>query len=337
MSGPSVFLSYARKDSAQVEQLYNSLKSAGFDPWLDKHDLVGGTVWRESLENAIRSSDFFLACVSTSSFGRRGVLQREIRLALDVWQEKLHDDVYLIPVRIDECMIPMPLAQFQWVDLFETDGEKSLFRALHEGMRRLGMSHSIVLRSNPSSDLTEDQVLILVQEMDFFDTTHNWNGKGIWHKYELLDMGGDQVIADEITGLMWQQCGLRDWQKCHHLGGALEYVEELNAEGFAGFKDWRLPTVDEAAGLLVPRKTSDGLFIDKLFDQTQTHIQTSDTCGGTWIGKPHQMLFDATGRIVNSPNAQIAWSVNFDTATISKSASRLTFVKAVRSGIGVKL
>ena len=35
----------------------------------------------------------------TLSVNQRGFLQSEIRQALEVWKEKLPDDIYLIPVR----------------------------------------------------------------------------------------------------------------------------------------------------------------------------------------------------------------------------------------------
>ncbi len=37
-----VFISYAREDFTHAERLYNELKKAGFEPWLDKHNLIPG-------------------------------------------------------------------------------------------------------------------------------------------------------------------------------------------------------------------------------------------------------------------------------------------------------
>ena len=91
-----IFLSYAREDEEKVKNLYQELSDAGFRPWMDKKDILAGERWRSSLQTAIRRSDFFLACLSANSVNKRGFLQKEIKDALGIWQEKLDDDIYLI-------------------------------------------------------------------------------------------------------------------------------------------------------------------------------------------------------------------------------------------------
>jgi hypothetical protein len=131
-----IFLSYARPDEERVAQLYQKLSDAGFKPWMDTQDILAGENWRLSIQRAVRDSDFFLACLSSHSVNRRGFLQREFKEALDIWQEQLDSDIYLVPVRLEECQTPESLRDFQWVDLFEADGWSRLVRALQIGMRR---------------------------------------------------------------------------------------------------------------------------------------------------------------------------------------------------------
>ena len=96
-----IFISYAREDEKEVRKLYSKLKAAGFTLWMDKVDLKPGQKWRPAIEKAIQSSDFFILCLSRQSAKKRGFLQREIRIALDLWQEKLEDDIYLIPAMLE--------------------------------------------------------------------------------------------------------------------------------------------------------------------------------------------------------------------------------------------
>ncbi len=131
-----VFLSYARQDEEQVEKIYQALSDAGFKPWMDKKDILPGETWRSSIQRAIRRSDFFLTCLSANSVNKRSFLQKEIRHALDIWQEKLDSDIYLIPVRLGDCEVPESLCDFQWVDLFEEDGWAQLMNAIQVGMER---------------------------------------------------------------------------------------------------------------------------------------------------------------------------------------------------------
>jgi len=131
-----IFLSYAREDGEKVEGLYQKLSAAGLKPWMDKKDILPGEKWALAIQKAIRCSDFFLVCLSANSVRKRGWVQREMKQALDLWQEKLEDDIYLIPVRLEDCEAPESLRDFQWVNLFEEDGWERLVKAIQIGMER---------------------------------------------------------------------------------------------------------------------------------------------------------------------------------------------------------
>ena len=129
-----IFLSYTRKDQEQVEWLHQRLCEAGFRPWMDTKDLLPGQKFEYHIKKAIRQSDFFLACLSNNSVNRRGVIQREIKEALDVLQEKLESDIYLIPVRLEECDVPESLREFHWANLYEEHGLTRLLQAIQSGI-----------------------------------------------------------------------------------------------------------------------------------------------------------------------------------------------------------
>ena len=103
---------------------------------MDAKDILPGEKWSSSIRKAVQRSDFFLACLSKNSVGKRGWIQREIKGALDIWQEKLDSDIYLIPVRLEDCEAPESLSGFQWVDLFEEDGWTRLVKAIRVGIER---------------------------------------------------------------------------------------------------------------------------------------------------------------------------------------------------------
>jgi hypothetical protein len=140
-----IFLSHAREDKEEVESLYQKLSDAGFTPWMDTKDILPGEKWKSSIQKAIQRSDFFLACLSANSVNKRGWIQREIRGALDMWQEKLEDDIYLIPVRLEDCEAPERLRDFQWVNLFEEDGWTRLVEAIQVGIERRAEEESTEL------------------------------------------------------------------------------------------------------------------------------------------------------------------------------------------------
>jgi len=131
-----IFLSYAREDEEKVGDLYQKLSAAGFKPWMDQKDILPGEQWKPCIQKAIRGSDFFLVCLSANSASKRGWIQREMKQALDLWQEKLDSDIYLIPVRLEDCEATESLGDFQWVNLFEEGGWTRLVKAIQVGVER---------------------------------------------------------------------------------------------------------------------------------------------------------------------------------------------------------
>jgi hypothetical protein len=53
-----VFISYARSDASEfAEELMAGLEAAGFDPFLDRHDISPGEDWEARLKNLLREAD----------------------------------------------------------------------------------------------------------------------------------------------------------------------------------------------------------------------------------------------------------------------------------------
>ena len=80
--GPRVFISYVREDYEAASKLYAELEAAGLRPWLDRKKLLPGQNWRGCVERAIDTCDFFIACFSSNSVGKRGQFPYEVRYAL---------------------------------------------------------------------------------------------------------------------------------------------------------------------------------------------------------------------------------------------------------------
>ncbi len=134
---PRIFLCHASEDKPQVAKLYRKLKEAGYHPWLDKYDLIPGQGWRREIEKLIGDPyNLIVVCISNHSTTKRGVVQQEIRWALDVMNQMPEDAIYLIPARLEPCQAPDRLSRLHWVDLFEPDGFEHLKRALDYEINR---------------------------------------------------------------------------------------------------------------------------------------------------------------------------------------------------------
>jgi hypothetical protein len=113
------FLSYAREDLDAAREIYEYLTASGISTWFDKESLRPGERWRDAIERAIRDSRYFIAVISSRSAQKRGFVQTELRRALDVLDQTPDDEVFLIPVRLDECRPPIArLDDLNWLDLF---------------------------------------------------------------------------------------------------------------------------------------------------------------------------------------------------------------------------
>jgi len=62
---------------------------------------------------------------------------------------------------------------------------------------------------------------------------------------EYVDKG--DTILDKATGLIWQKGASDEYLSFNY---ALKYIEHLNHTKFAGYSDWRLPTIPELHSLL---------------------------------------------------------------------------------------
>ena len=82
-----------------------------------------------------------------------------------------------------------------------------------------------------------------------------------------------KTIIDAASGLMWQQAGSAFPMSWRHAGN---YVEQINAESFAGQSDWRLPTISELMTLLTGLPTGNEHCIEPIFDPEQKWIWSCD-------------------------------------------------------------
>ena len=123
MSRPlRVYLSCSSHDIAAAREYYQKLRAAGWiQPWLEEEDLLPGQDSRLEIEKAVRAADVVLIFLSSRSVSQEGNLQRELKLALDVADEKPEGMVFVIPIRLDDCSLPQRLRTWKPVDAFPAD------------------------------------------------------------------------------------------------------------------------------------------------------------------------------------------------------------------------
>lgn len=134
-----------------------------------------------------------------------------------------------------------------------------------------------VLPSEPA-EMSEEDVAALVGRYNFADQERNPNG--VFAK-SLVDNGDGLTVADLATGLVWQRGGI---DIMSHRSMRRE-VARINAEGFAGFHDWRLPSMAEALSLLEPEKLANNQYLHRCFsgEQPFVFVDAVRKPGGQWF------------------------------------------------------
>lgn len=93
---------------------------------------------------------------------------------------------------------------------------------------------------------------------------------------ERFELRGNQVVFDRQTGLSWQRDASQDrmvWKD------GFAYIDGLNQSRFAGYDDWRYPSKDELASLILSEEDRhSGLYVGSLFGK-QRNCWTSTSTG----------------------------------------------------------
>ena len=168
-------------------------------------------------------------------------------------------------------------------------------------------------------------------------------GKAVQHQYEEVMRNGDQLIIDKAADLMWQQSGSDDKMKYGNIlyGNPKKYIRNLNKRRFAGYNDWRLPTLEEAMSLIEPvNKSSDlsvglidsGSWAQQTLEESKLRIEPKSNehhwCISSVFDKKQSWIWTADKK---SPGAE--WYVNLLGGFCRRDSSdvkALCYVRAVR-------
>jgi hypothetical protein len=142
----------------------------------------------------------------------------------------------------------------------------------------LGAKETVNLRSSPK-ELNKFDVREMVLKYNFFSKNSEYD-RDLSHPdgnfsngFELKKVNDKPVVIDNRTGLMWQAGGSDDTVP---FDDAVRWIDALNKDLWAGFSDWRMPTLEEAASLLENKPKNGNLHIDTFFQKDQSVIWTAD-------------------------------------------------------------
>ena len=113
-----VFLSHSSKDRVIVRRLDKDLNSHGFETWLDDNEVPHGASIPASINRGLSESQILILCLSRHSVASKWVAAE--------WESAISkhlngDETRVIPLRLDDCVVPVFLAQYRYSDFREKD------------------------------------------------------------------------------------------------------------------------------------------------------------------------------------------------------------------------
>ncbi|MDZ7265236.1 MAG: TIR domain-containing protein [candidate division KSB1 bacterium] len=304
---PRVFISHSWNDNNIARKIAEYIKRDGAEIWIDYARIEGGDKLPKIISDALKRCDVLLLIWSRAA--------NESYWVEEEWTNAHALRKKIIPCLLDNTELPAILANRLYIDFTNfNQGYHELCRALK--LKTTKPSPTIPIFRSIPKELSPTDVKALLQKYDFYCKESYWNkefcnpnGRGFANQFELQTIRGDKVVIDHASGLMWQQGGSAE---CMTYENAKKWIADLNQKGYAGYNDWRLPTLEEAMSLMEPKELNGDLYIDPKFDATQKWIWTSDWLLG---------------------ESRAAWVVLFFNGGCHwNSFDYNTFVRAVRSG-----
>jgi hypothetical protein len=204
---PIVFISYAREDWKEANDIYTRLLSEGFKPWIDQFDLLPGQDWNFIIKKAIQEADYFIVLLSKNSNKKESFFRKEFRWGLEVQQEKLKEGIYLIPVMLEECEIPEELNAMQWVKLFWDNGFPYLLKSLKSKLTKEAFPE---IYNQPTESYFETASEIQISGITLLHTITKF------HKAIVDSVTNGSIVKIILAGTsdqVLEQISLRSWAK----------------------------------------------------------------------------------------------------------------------------
>ncbi|WP_416057732.1 TIR domain-containing protein [Stenotrophomonas maltophilia] len=125
-----VFISYASEDRSFAQSIRDQIDAEGHSPWFDQ-DILPGQQWEGEIDRNLKAADVVVIVLSKSSVNKRGLVQREAAKAIDKLDNLLPTDIYIIPVRIDDCEPPERISgRIQFIDMHRDDARSRIATSL---------------------------------------------------------------------------------------------------------------------------------------------------------------------------------------------------------------
>ena len=236
-----VFLCHASGDKPPVRDLYKRLTAEGVDAWLDQEKLLPGQDWRLEIPRAVEEADVVVVCLSKKSITKEWYVQKEIKFALDIAEEKPEGTIFLIPARLEDCTVPDRLSRWHWVDLYDENGFIKLLRSLKLRADKVGAAIEPVSYEDADKELDRKLDQFYTEGLAAF-YTEDWDRA--CHRFQsiLSERPGHKNAAEKLAEAERQRelaklyAQASEAVRSEDWGTAIKILEELSQKS-ADYKD----------------------------------------------------------------------------------------------------
>ena len=185
---------------------------------------------------------------------------------------------------------------------------------------------NIKLRSKPKKNISEEKYKCFIKVNNFYDSM--WNPQGSF-KNDFID-NGNGTITDKSTGLMWQKGGSSAEMSLVDMD---DYIQGLNKNQFAGYSEWRVPTIDELASLLILKKEGWGdFYIYPIFEKKQSACWSSDITDISYpTGERRSSVWSVSFEKGSAKLVEISIYGNIGSNPTPSSTKKMYYIRAVRT------
>ncbi|AYW90835.1 TPA: TIR domain-containing protein [Yersinia enterocolitica] len=126
-----LFLAHAKEDEKVTESIYEKLKNNDYTPWMDIRDIPAGVNWDNEIQKNFNSANIIIIILSKVSCQKNGYIRREMNEAMDKLKYYKPDDVFVIPILIDNSPVPTFISsKIQYIDYNREDSWELLEKSL---------------------------------------------------------------------------------------------------------------------------------------------------------------------------------------------------------------
>jgi len=152
-----LYISHASEDQVRVNQLRDELKAKEYQIFLCE-DLPPGSDWQKEMDRELSQTDVFVYCLSSASVSRAGRYNDELKAARARYRTEGEQDILIVPLRLEPCVIPAEVQDLTALDLFAADGLKDflelLWRRTQVASRHVFLLHGIKTRGKWQKDVS---------------------------------------------------------------------------------------------------------------------------------------------------------------------------------------